>query len=173
MVTRPRDKLTYSEPIATGEITISAAPDKVYRLVSDPVAMAECAEELCKARWIRGATEARVGNWFAGSNRNGLRRWVTHAEITEAEPGRRFAYRVRTPFFVPISRWEYEISPEGDGSRVTVTNWLRVPGWFVPLAIFITGEPDRVATNRANIATTLHRVKARLEGREWHREPRV
>ncbi|OXM42455.1 SRPBCC family protein [Amycolatopsis alba] len=173
MVTKPRDKLTYSEPIATGEVTIDAAPDKVYRLVSDPVAMAECTEELRKARWIRGATEARVGNWFAGSNRNGLRRWVTHAEIVEAEAGRRFAYRVRTPFFVPISRWEYDIKPDGDGSRVTVTNWLRVPRWFIPMAIFITGEPDRAGINQANIAATLLRVKARLEGREWRREPRV
>ncbi len=167
MVTKPRDNLTYSEPIATGEIAVDAPPETVYRLVSDPVAMAECAEELHTARWIRGATGAAVGNWFSGSNRNGLRRWVTHAEITEADPGRRFAYRVRTPFFVPISRWEYDITSEGDGSRVTVTNWLRVPRWFIPFAIFITGQPDRAGTNRANIATTLRRVKARLEGREW------
>ncbi|WP_181772867.1 SRPBCC family protein [Amycolatopsis pittospori] len=167
MTTRPRDSLTYSEPIATGDIAVDASPETVYRLVSDPVAMAECAEELREARWIRGATEAAVGNWFSGSNRNGWRRWVTHAEITEAEPGRRFAYRVRTPFFVPISRWEYDITPDGEGSRVTVTNWLRVPPWFIPFAIFITGQPDRAGTNRANIATTLERMKARVEGREW------
>ncbi|WP_410605189.1 SRPBCC family protein [Amycolatopsis sp. lyj-90] len=169
MATKPKDTLTYTEPIATGEVTIDAAPDRVYRLVSDPVAMAECTEELRKARWIRGATGAAVGNWFAGSNRNGRRRWVTHAEIVEAEPGRRFAYRVRTPFLVPISRWEFDIEPEGDGCRLTVLNWLRVPPWFVPIAIFITGEPDRAGTNRANIATTLGRVKARVEGREWQR----
>jgi hypothetical protein len=163
MVTSPRDKLTYTEPLATGEAMIGASPEQVYRLVSDPVVMAECAEEFCKARWIRGATEAAVGNWFSGTNRNGWRRWVTHAEITEADPGRRYAYRVRTPFFVPISRWEYEITPEGTGCRLTVTNWLRVPRWFVPFAIFITGQPDRAATNSANIATTLRRLKARVE----------
>ncbi|KZB79789.1 SRPBCC family protein [Amycolatopsis regifaucium] len=167
MVTKPKRTLSYTEPLATGEVSIDASPEKVYRLVSDPVAMAECAEELRKARWIRGASEAAVGNWFSGSNRNGWRRWVTHAEVTEAEPGRRFAYRVRTPFFVPISRWEYEIRPEGDGSRVIVTNWLRVPPWFVPFAIMITGQPDRAGTNRVNIAATLRRVKARVEGREW------
>jgi uncharacterized protein YndB with AHSA1/START domain len=161
----PRDKLTYTEPLATGEVRIDASPEEVYRLVSDPVAMAGLAEEFYKARWIRGATEAAVGNWFSGSNRNGWRRWVTHAEITDAEPGRRFAYRVRTPFFVPISRWEYDIAPEGTGSRLAVTNWLRVPRWFVPIAIFITGQPDRAGTNTANITTTLGRVKARLESR--------
>jgi len=164
-VTNPRDKLTYAEPLATGDVTIDVPPVAVYRLVSDPVGMAEFAEEFYKARWIRGATGAAVGSWFSGSNRNGWRRWWTHAQITEADPGHRFAYRVRTPFFVPISRWEYEITPEGTGCRVTVTNWLRVPRWFVPIAIFITGQPDRAGTNSANIATTLRRLKAHAESR--------
>lgn len=165
VVVDPRDKLTYTEPLATGEVTVDATPEAVYRLVSDPVAMAGLAEEFYRARWLRGATEARVGNWFSGSNRNGWRRWWTHAQITEADPGRRFAYRVRTPFYVPISRWEYEITPEGGGSRLSVTNWLRVPRWFVPIAIFITGQPDRAGTNDANIAITLRRLKEHLESR--------
>ncbi|GAB2766875.1 SRPBCC family protein [Amycolatopsis magusensis] len=164
-MTNPRDKLTYTEPLAVGEVAVDAPPEEVYRLVSDPVAMAQFAEEFYKARWIRGATEAAVGNWFSGSNRNGWRRWVTHAEIVEAEPGHRFAYRVRTPFFVPISRWEYDIAADGDGSRLTVTNWLRVPRWFVPFAIFITGQPDRAGTNLSNIDTTLQRVKQHFETR--------
>jgi len=155
----------FTEPLATGEVTIDASPAEVYRLVGDPVAMADFAEEFYRARWIRGASGTAVGNWFSGSNRNGWRRWVTHAQITDAEPGRRFAYRVRTPFFVPISRWEYEIAPAENGCRVTVRNWRRVPNWFVPIAIFITGEPDRAATNAANIATTLRRLKAHLESR--------
>ncbi|QFU88499.1 SRPBCC family protein [Amycolatopsis sp. YIM 10] len=163
MAPNPRDKLTYTEPIAVGEVFVHASPDEVYRLVSDPVAMADFAEEFYRARWIRGATGAAVGNWFSGSNRNGWRRWVTHAEITEAEPGRRFTYRVRTPFFVPISRWEYDLAPEGDGCRLTVTNWLRVPRWFIPFAIFITGERDRAGTNNTNIATTLARLKTHVE----------
>jgi uncharacterized protein YndB with AHSA1/START domain len=162
-VTDPRDELTYTRPLATGEVMIDAPSDVVYRLVSDPVAMAEFAEEFYKARWIRGATGAAVGSWFSGSNRNGWRRWVTHAEVIEAEPGRRFAYRVRTPFFVPISRWEYEITATNSGCRLVVTNWLRVPRWFVPIAILITGQPDRAGTNGANIATTLRRLKAHVE----------
>jgi hypothetical protein len=77
--------------------------------------MADFAEEFYRARWIRGATGPGVGNWFSGANRNGRRRWWTQSQITDAEPGRRFAYHVRTPFFVPISRWEYEIAPEAAG----------------------------------------------------------
>jgi uncharacterized protein YndB with AHSA1/START domain len=161
------DKQTYAKvaarPLATGEVSINASPEKVYRLVSDPVAMVGLAEEFYRARWLHGATQAAVGAWFSGTNRNGWRRWVTHAEVTDAEPGRRFAYRVRTPFLVPISRWEYDITQEGDGCRLTVTNWLRAPRWFIPIAILITGQPDRAGTNTSNIATTLRRLKERAE----------
>ncbi|MFC4852099.1 SRPBCC family protein [Actinophytocola glycyrrhizae] len=161
--TSVRDKRAYTEPLATGEVSINATPAAVYGLVSDPVLMAGLAEEFYKARWIRGATGPAVGNWFKGSNRNGWRRWVTHAEITEADPGRRFAYRVRTQFLVPISRWEYDITPEDGGCRLAVKNWLRAPVWFVPIAIFITGQRDRPGTNRANIETTLLRLKEHVE----------
>jgi hypothetical protein len=159
----PRDKRTYAEPLATGEVTIEVPPDAAYRLVSDPIRMADFAEEFYQARWIRGATTAEVGKWFSGSNRNGRHRWFTHAQITDADPGRRFAYHVRTPFFVPISRWQYEITPAAGGCRVTVTNWLRMPRWFIPVAIMITGESDRAHTNTDNIATTLRRLKAHAE----------
>jgi uncharacterized protein YndB with AHSA1/START domain len=164
-VVDPRKKLTYTEPLATGQVSIDASPEEVYRVVSDPAVMVDLAEEVYKIRWLRGATEAAVGARFAGTNRNGWRRWVTHALVTDAEPGRRFVYRVRTPFFVPIARWEYDITPEDTGCRVTVTNWLRVPRWFVPIAILITGEPDRAGTNSTNIATTLRRLKAHVESR--------
>ncbi|OLF08918.1 polyketide cyclase [Actinophytocola xanthii] len=157
--------MTWTEPLATGAVSVDAAPEVVFDVVSDPVAMVAFAEELRRVRWLRGATGPAVGAWFAGSNRNGWRRWVTHAQVTDLEPGRRFAYRVRTPFLVPISRWEYEVTPEGSGCRVSVRNWLRVPRWFVPMAIAITGEPDRAGTNAANIATTLRRLKAHLEHR--------
>jgi uncharacterized protein YndB with AHSA1/START domain len=163
MRTDPRDARLYTEPLASGEVIIDVPPAVAYQLVSDPILMADFAEEFFRARWIRGATGAGVGKWFSGSNRNGWRRWWTHSQITDAEPDRRFAYHVRTPFLVPVSRWEYEITPEPAGCRVTVTNWLRMPRWFIPVALLITGQPDRAATNSDNIATTLGRLKAHAE----------
>lgn len=152
-----------NEPIATGRVTINATPAEVYRHVSDPTVMVEFAEEVYRVRWVGGATEAAVGARFKGANRNGWRRWVTTCRVTEAKPGERFAYEVSTPFKVPISRWEYDIRPEGDGCSVTESSWLRVPLWFIPFAIMITGEPDRAGVNRSNIATTLGRLKEHLE----------
>lgn len=152
-----------SEPIATGQVTINATPAEVYRLVSDPTVMVSFAEEVTRARWRRGATTASVGARFSGTNRNGWRRWTTTCRVTDAEPGRRFAFEVSTPFKVPISRWQYDILLTGEGCTVTESSWLRVPRWFVPIAIWITGEPDRPGVNTTNIATTLRRLKHHLE----------
>lgn len=154
-----------SEPIATGEVTIKADPSTVYRLISDPTVMVNFAEEVVRVRWLGRADRPRVGAKFRGSNRNGWRRWVTTCTVTEAEPGERFAYEVRTPFLVPISRWQFDLEPDGDGCRVVESSWLRVPPWFIPVAIMITGEPDRPGVNRANIATTLNRLKDHVEAR--------
>jgi hypothetical protein len=38
-----------------------------------------------------------------------------------------------------------------------------VPLWFIPLAIMITGVPNRIGANNANIATTLDRLKEHVE----------
>jgi uncharacterized protein YndB with AHSA1/START domain len=152
-----------SEPFATGQVTIKASPPEVYRLVSDPQAMASFAEELFKVRWLGGATRAAVGAKFSGTNRNGWRRWVTRCRITDLEQDRRFAYEVKTPFLVPISRWQYDIAPSEQGCTVTESNWLHVPGWFRPIANWITGERDRRATNLNNITITLARLKEHVE----------
>lgn len=158
------DSVTSTEPIATGKVTIGASSADVYRLISDPPRMVQFTVELFRAGWMGGVREARVGARFRGMNRNGLRRWWTICTVTEAEPGRRFAYDVSTPFKVPIARWEFDLAPAQDDCTLTVNNFLRVPRWFIPIAIMITGEPDRPAANKSHIDTTLDRIKAHLEG---------
>lgn len=151
------------EPIAAGQVTINATPADVYELVSDPTVMVGFAEEVYRARWLGGADRAEVGAQFRGDNRNGVRRWWTICRITDAEPGRCFAYEVRTPFQVPIARWQFDLAATDGGCRVVERSWLRVPRWFGPIANLITGQPDRPGTNNANIAATLSRLKAHLE----------
>ncbi|MEU5881385.1 SRPBCC family protein [Spirillospora sp. NPDC047279] len=153
----------FAKPFATGQITIDAAPDEAYRLISDPPAMALLGEEIVRVRWLDRAAVPAVGARFRGYNRNGPRRWATDCRITDADPGRRFAYDVATPFRLPISRWEYDIVPDGDGCVVTETNWLRAPLWFLPFAVLITGVLNRPGANTEHIAVTLRRLKDRLE----------
>jgi polyketide cyclase/dehydrase/lipid transport protein len=152
-----------SEPIATGQVAIKAPAAEVYRLVSDPTVMVGFAEEVYRARWLGDAGETTVGRRFRGYNRNGARRWWTVCRVTDAEPGRCFAYEVRTPFMVPIARWQFDLQPSADGCTVVESSWLRVPRWFIPIAILITGQPDRPGTNKSNIAITLSRLKQHAE----------
>ncbi|WP_419996796.1 SRPBCC family protein [Streptomyces boninensis] len=160
----------FPEPAATGSVTIRSTPSAAYRIISDPPALSRFTAEAYAAEWADGATGAAVGARFRGRNRNGVRRWVTTCRITDAEPDRRFAFEVTAgPPGIPISRWQYDIAPAGDGEgedgcTVTETNWLRVPLWFIPAAIMITGIVNRPGANGTHIATTLERLKAHLEG---------
>ncbi|WP_275293311.1 SRPBCC family protein [Amycolatopsis sp. La24] len=149
-------------PDATGQIEVSAAPAKVYALVSDPGALAGAATEYCGHRWLGGATGPAVGAKFRGSNRRGVRRWSTTVVITAADAGRRFAFDVKLGP-IPVSRWEYVIEPVGDGCVVTESMWDQRPGWFTPLTVVATGVKDRSVTNRVNIEETLARLKSAVE----------
>ncbi|MDQ0376128.1 SRPBCC family protein [Amycolatopsis thermophila] len=151
-----------TEPDATGRIEIGAEPGRVYGLVSDPRVLAELAEEYSGFRWLGGASGARVGARFRGVNRRGVRRWSTVSTITDADAGKRFAFEVRS-LGIPVSRWQYDIEPAGEGCVVTESTWDKRPGWFRGPSSLVTGVWRRNDSNRANIATTLRRLKARAE----------
>jgi hypothetical protein len=150
-----------SEPSASATVQVAADPKQVYALVTNLSTLAQLAEETAAMRW-RSGDSARPGAVFKGTNRNGWRRWTTTCKVTDAEPGRRFAFDV-THTGVPISRWAYEITPTEDGCEVTESTWDRRPGWFRPLAKLATGVDDRGGTNAQHIEATLRRLKSRAE----------
>jgi hypothetical protein len=149
------------DPSARASVEVAADAAAVYALITDLDTLAELAEETTRMRWVDGGA-ARAGAVFRGSNRNGWRRWTTTCTVTDAEPGRRFAFDV-THTGVPISRWAYEITPTEDGCEVTESTWDRRPGWFRPLAKLATGVDDRGGTNAQHIEATLRRLKSRAE----------
>jgi len=148
-------------PSASGSIAIAAAPDVVYNLITDLTSYSDVTEETTAIRWHSGSAAA-PGAVFKGTNRNGWRRWTTTCTVTDAEPGRRFAFTVRHTT-LPIARWQYEIEPTEDGCRVTESMWDERPGWFKAPAQFATGVGDRIGKSSANIAATLARLKQRAE----------
>lgn len=151
-----------SDPCVSATVQIDAAPDVVYSLITDLPTLAVLAEEAVAMQWCKG-DGARRGAVFAGRNENGSKRWNTKCTVTDAEPGRLFAFQVRHTVF-PISRWQYDIvAADGGGCRVTESAWDRRPGWFRKLSGKATGVPDRVATNTKNIELTLQRLKQRAE----------
>ncbi len=142
-------------------VEIDAGPDVVYGLITDLPTLASLAEEAVAMEWRKGDA-VRPGAVFAGHNENGARRWTTKCTVTDAEPGRLFAFDVRHTV-IPIARWQYDIVPSGGGCRVTESTWDRRPGWFRKLAGRATGVTDRAAANTEHIQLTLQRLKQRAE----------
>ncbi|BBX74228.1 SRPBCC family protein [Mycobacterium shinjukuense] len=150
-----------TEPSATATVEINASPDRVYELITDLSTLASLAEEAV-AMELRTGEAIRPGAVFVGHNENNGKRWRTKCTVTDAEPGRMFAFEVRSGV-IPISRWQYDIVAADGGCRVTESTWDRRPGWFRTIAARATGVADRAAANADHIRLTLQRLKQRVE----------
>ncbi len=155
-----------TDPCVTATVQIDASPDAVYRLITDLPTLASLAEEAVAMEWRKGRAVSSgavsPGAVFTGQNENGSRRWSTKCTVTDAEPGRVFAFDVRHTV-VPIARWQYDIVSADGGCRVTESTWDRRPSWFRKLAGKATGVTDRAAANSEHIRLTLQRLKQRAE----------
>ncbi len=149
------------EPCVSATVAIDARPDVVYSLITDLPTLASLAQEAVAMQWRKGNAVA-PGAVFTGDNENGSRSWTTKCTVTDAEPGRRFAFDVRHTIF-PVARWQYDIVASDGGCEVTESTWDRRPGWFRKLAGKATGVSDRVAANTQHIELTLQRLKQRAE----------
>jgi hypothetical protein len=110
----------------------------------------------------------RQGDRFVGLNRRGAWVWFTSCRVVRAEPEREFAFRV-TSFGLPIALWGYRVEPRPDGVEL-VEYWQDLRrGRGAKVAEFLgrtfTGTPpeERAGLNRANMRTTLQRVKRAAE----------
>ncbi len=150
-----------TEPAVTATVQIDARPEMVYGLITDLPTLASLAEEAVAMEWRKGDA-VRPGAVFTGHNASARRRWSTKCTITDAEPGRLFAFDV-THTVLPIARWQYDIVADDGGCRVTESTWDRRPGWFRKLAGRATGVSDRAGANAEHIRLTLQRLKERAE----------
>lgn len=148
-------------PSATATVQINASPDEVYALVTDLPTLASLAEETV-AMQRRNGDAARPGAVFIGANRNGGRRWSTTCTVTDAEPGRVFAFEVRSGV-IPVARWQYDFVPADGGCRVTESTWDHRWRWIRRVTRLTTGVRDRTAANAEHIRLTLQRLKERAE----------
>lgn len=150
-----------SEPSAQASVTIAASCADVYALITDLPTMATLAEETTAMEWVDGDA-ARPGAAFKGRNDNGGKSWTTKCTVTHAEPGRVFAFDVKSAI-IPVAHWRYDIEPVDGGCRVTEQTWDRRPAWFRKPAGLATGVSDRTGANAKHIEVTLQRLKARAE----------
>ncbi|MGV7986385.1 SRPBCC family protein [Mycobacterium kansasii] len=150
-----------TEPSVSATVQINASPQRVYGLITDLPTLASLAEEAVSME-LRKGDGVRKGAVFVGHNENGGRRWHTTCTVTDAEPGRTFAFDVRSAV-IPVARWQYDIVASGGGCRVTESTWDRRPRWFRKIAGMATGVGDRAAANAEHIQLTLRRLKQRAE----------
>lgn len=108
---------------------MDAAPQTVWSLISDVTQIGRFSPETFEAQWLDGASGPVVGAKFRGHvkrNEKGPIYW-TRCTVTECEPGRVFAFAVRSrPLGLPIAprstvqlTWRYELNPShGGGTEV-------------------------------------------------------
>ncbi|CAM2894995.1 polyketide cyclase [Mycobacterium intermedium] len=154
------------QPSASATVHVDASPEAVYDLITDLPTLAALAEETESMEWRKGHNGGvvRPGAVFVGHNKNGNKRWTTKCTVTDAEPGRVFAFDVRYAV-LPVARWQYDIVATEGGCSVTESTWDRRPGWFRKVAPLATGVADRASANAEHIAATLQRLKQRAEER--------
>jgi uncharacterized protein YndB with AHSA1/START domain len=154
-------------------ILVEASPSAVYEQISRPAQMGRWSPENLGATLAEPDAPAEVGTSFDGHNKRGMFRWTTRCTVTEADPGKVFAFRVhaiglkRPRLRGPIATWEYRFEETGEGTRVTETWTDDRRSWPTALA----NAFDRVATGgrtfavfqAGNIDRTLKRIKRELE----------
>ena len=151
----------------TNQVSVSreiAAPaDKVWAMVSDVTRMGEWSPENAGGKWLDGATAATPGAKFRGTNRRGKRTWKSVATVVDAEPGRRFSFRVTAGGGFKVAEWGYAFEPTATGCRVTETWKDQRSRFFKPISGLATGVSDRATYNRAGMEQTLERLAAVAE----------
>lgn len=148
---------------ASGNVTVhvDASPEQVYDLVSDVTRMGEWSPECYRCEWRDGATTAVVGARFRGSNKQGLLRWSTIAEIDVADRGREFAFTTKSGSR-DATHWRYVFTPAGDGTDVTESYDVAYEPRYVLLAerLFMR---NRQQQRDDGVRTTLERIKVAAE----------
>jgi uncharacterized protein YndB with AHSA1/START domain len=149
------------EPVS--EKTFIAAPaHRVWSLVSDVTRMGEWSPETRSCQWKGGANGPEAGAKFSGRNRRGHRVWATSCVVTEADPGRAFAFRVSS-FGMPIAQWSYEVTDAPGGCELTESTVDRRGLPMFVLGPLVSGVRERADHNRAGIVRTLAAIKAAAE----------
>lgn len=143
---------------------IAADAHALYELISDVTNMGRWSPETTGCKWKGGATGPAVGAKFAGTNKDGWRRWSTTCTVTEAEPGKSFAFEVAAGP-VKAARWTYTFESIAGGTLVT-ERWddLR-PDFVKGPSRLLMGVADRAGHNRIGMEKTLAALQAAAEAK--------
>jgi polyketide cyclase/dehydrase/lipid transport protein len=142
-------------------VTIEAAPEEVWALVSDITKMGRFSDSNTGGKWILGASGPAVGARFIGFNKRGMARWLTTCKVIECEPERKFAFQVNENKM----QWGWRIEP-GENGGTLLTQWRHRTGEpAAPIKavanLLFKGKLDSEMCD--GMTTTLAAVKAEAE----------
>ena len=145
-------------------IDIEAPIEDVWNLVADVTRTGEWSVECRGGEWLHGATSPIAGARFRGRNRRNAAMWSRTCEVIDADAPRRFAWRTLPTRLLPDStRWEFELTPNGTGTRLT----QRMEVLHIPVvhermfAAMLPQHRDRTP----DLQSDLQRIKTTLERR--------
>ena len=108
------------QKVSQVEVVVEAAPEDVWRILSDVERVGEWSHECRSARWLGAAAGAHPGVRFRGRNHAGRLRWSRTSEIVAADAPRLLVWRtVSTPLFPDSTEWRIELTPCSGGTRIT------------------------------------------------------
>ena len=154
---------TITQPTHEASVEIAAPSETVWRMVADVTRMGDWSPVCHTVEWIGEPGAPVVGARFRGHNRlNGIR-WSRECVVTEAEPGRVFAFS--TEFKGQEStRWRYRLEPAASGTRVTEAyEVVSIPAWLQALRLVPGVKAKSERDTRWNIDQTLSRLKTAAE----------
>jgi len=142
-------------------VTIAAAPERVWDLVSDVTKMGRFSPSNTGGKWLGGAKGPSVGAKFLGFNKRGLMRWAPRCQVIECEEATRFAFRVLDN----LSEWGFTLEPNGAEGTV-LTQWRNQPVEKPAVAkvagkLLFRGKIDEEMTE--GMRSTLNAIKAVAE----------
>jgi hypothetical protein len=125
--------------------------------------MGEWSPENTSCSWLAGTTSVAVGAQFSGMNQNGSKKWTTSCVVTQWEPGKTFAFRVKK--IINVSDWSYTFTEMPDGVLVTEIWTDMRPNFVKRFGVLFSGvsETDRPGHNKTGMETTLERLAAAVE----------
>jgi uncharacterized protein YndB with AHSA1/START domain len=153
------------EPLLEDTVEISAAPARVWELVSDVRRIPQWSPQVDSTRLREGYDRAELGALFTNRNSHGDLEWTTHGEIVRFEAGREMAFRIKENWVV----WSFQLEPaNGGGTRLTQRR--ETPDGISDLSLELTdgylgGQAEFTKTQRAGMRQTLEGIKAAAEAR--------
>jgi uncharacterized protein YndB with AHSA1/START domain len=145
------------------EATIAAPPEAVWQVLGDLRRMPELSPELVRMIPLRSGG-LRRGQWYLGINRRKGVLWPTRSVVTVVEDSSSVAWDTRTSG----ARWIWELTPEGEGTRVV--HRRPVPQLVTPLSVafarvFLGGVGQHADELEEGMARSVARLKRAVERR--------